>query len=312
MSQRELGLLDSVGLDFPLPDRNRIAADRMKQGLCPNCGTATHKIERNLFGKKKIPLTTEGKSENGVCLNCTRSPKQHQQQQQQQLGTTSNNNASRPAASVPRVLEVQDRGNDDMTVVSQITLDHRLEMMDDDSDALSDFRVVPGQRRPEPSLGDPEEYAQRPESRRNRTSAAAAASAAGGGGDQQFASRAELQQQRRATYMDGHQQKYEPLHENFAQNDTTEFSTKKPASQLTASVARPNLFQQMGGGNTLSHRQTARLIRNTSGDSSLDLHHEFGPTISTTAESWQQPPALQQPPSAGKSLTKKNQRLNHF
>jgi len=200
---------------------------------CPQCGTITHKIEHKLFGKKKVPLTVEGKSLKGICLTCNglkvppnnsnvnnsnsdgamKIPAQaqgqpqiqqaqpvmvQQQQQTQHIQQAIHNTSVIPGSpavaavvatathdhdmpltatpitaavvrvvpqqqqepqrqGVPTELLVKDRHADDATVVSAITLDHRLLDAPDDSDD-EDYRVVPGQRRPEPSLGDPDEY----------------------------------------------------------------------------------------------------------------------------------------------------------
>jgi hypothetical protein len=69
-----------------VPDRKSLAGKREKQGKCPTCGIATHKV--GMFGKK-TELTIDGAVYKGRCLAChplegyNRRPKQQQQQQQQ-------------------------------------------------------------------------------------------------------------------------------------------------------------------------------------------------------------------------------------
>ena len=92
---------------------------------------------------------------------------QHQQMmhhhQQQHLSAPTN-------AGVPPELFME--RHDDATVVSAITLDHRFDAPDesDDDEESGNFRVTPGTRRPEPSLGDPDEYQPQPLRRISRSS----------------------------------------------------------------------------------------------------------------------------------------------
>ena len=174
---------------------NKLETERSKKNKvlpCRTCGTATHKIEWTLLGRKKQPLTVEGQVLRGICLNCngppataacdTNEPRQrtaaagapHQPPIEPNASTpyvipTATVTYAPPHPSstptnrgVPKILEVKMRNPDDATVVSQITMDQRLANSDSEDEDTTNFRVRPGERRPEPSLcGDDEDL--RPE-----------------------------------------------------------------------------------------------------------------------------------------------------
>lgn len=158
--------LDMSGLDYPLSQVQQQGPPNKEQPKvlrCDICGTITHKVERTLFGKKKIPLTIEGKCIRGICLICNgpAAPPMHMPQHHQM-------HIQPTQSGVPHELLV--RAPDDATVVSAITLDHRFDAPDDSDEESANFRVDPGQRRPEPSLGDPDEYERPAPLRRKRDS----------------------------------------------------------------------------------------------------------------------------------------------
>ncbi|CAB9498563.1 expressed unknown protein [Seminavis robusta] len=143
---------DMLGdLDFAAPFSGRPPLEKsIKVVHCETCGEVTHHIERTRYGKKKVPLTKEGVVR-GVCMRCH--------------GGEYASIMAPPAQGVPQELVV--KSGDDQTVVSQITLDHRFDAPDESDEESGNFRVTPGQRRPEPSLGDPDEY-ERPAPLRQR------------------------------------------------------------------------------------------------------------------------------------------------
>ena len=109
-----------------------------------------------MFGKKKIPLTVQGKTLRGICLICNGPDAAVVPVESQPAAALPTMMASPyiPSTGVPHELVMEDA-----TVVSAITLDHRFDTPDESDDEESGhFRVTPGQRRPEPSLGDPDEY----------------------------------------------------------------------------------------------------------------------------------------------------------
>jgi len=116
-----------------------------------------------MLGKKRIPLTVPGKSLRGVCLVCT-GPNATPNiiPEASQMMSASVLDAHHQSSDVPRELVVAERPKDDETVVSGITLDHRFEPDESDDEESGQFFLRPGSRRPEPSLGDPDDYETRP------------------------------------------------------------------------------------------------------------------------------------------------------
>lgn len=138
---------------------------------CDICNTITHKIERTIFGKKRIPLTVPGKSLRGICLVCNGPDTAAVVEAEVRIQKLPppipiNQMPTYDSAGIPNELLMKD----DATVFSAITLDHRFDTPDesDDEESSGHFRVTPGQRRPEPSLGDPDEYERPAPLRKNR------------------------------------------------------------------------------------------------------------------------------------------------
>lgn len=159
-------------------NQRNLAERRHKKGECPTCGTKTHKI--GLFGKRTA-LTMEGLCLYGRCLLCN--PVEGYARRPQAVGATTPSRQqslahppepASPSPTIPSglpsnfVIETENRYRDipdDGTMVSNITMDHRLivgarnwdgevdaEGEDDESVGVASWGGG-GQGRPEPSVG---------------------------------------------------------------------------------------------------------------------------------------------------------------
>lgn len=134
--------MNNIGLNLGVgqQDLKRIHEKRIRKGECPSCGVKCYKVTGNLLGKKKrIPLTIAGHVKDGVCLTCY--PLAAHGNQGVPAGAaaagagnnTNNNNAppmpqnatAMPAPSTEFTVPVY-INDDNQSVVSGITLDHRL------------------------------------------------------------------------------------------------------------------------------------------------------------------------------------------
>ena len=130
-----------VGQDLTTMNQQKLITKRHKRGECLSCGTKIFKV--GVFGKR-TPLTVRGAVLNGRCLSCF--PLERDAAvvaRARDVAQTENANvvADVPAApavrvagttapvvraTVPEVLQLQEQVSDDMTMISAITLDHRL------------------------------------------------------------------------------------------------------------------------------------------------------------------------------------------
>jgi hypothetical protein len=170
--------MEGVGLSVGELNKKNLASRRFKKGECPTCGNKTHKV--GFFGKR-IALTIEGQSLYGRCLLCH--PVEGYAKRPDQPGSS-----KQPGhLFVPRTLELEDRYHDDDddngTMVSGITMDHRLvvgarnwrgggEEYEEGYDSASgeEFEVISptigaGRRRPEASVGGDDGHPRRPPGR---------------------------------------------------------------------------------------------------------------------------------------------------
>jgi len=164
--------MEGIGLSVGEVNKKNLASRRVKKGECPTCGTPTHRV--GFLGKKK-PLCIEGQSFYGRCLLCNplNAGGNHQGTVTRQAEATESTHLSQ--TFVPRTLELEDRyrdandDDDDVTMVSGITMDHRLiigarnwtgeeNRLEEEYDTLTGaFELVPtipgaGRRRPDASL----------------------------------------------------------------------------------------------------------------------------------------------------------------
>ena len=141
--------MSGIGRNIGELNRKNLGARRMKKGQCPTCGNQTHKV--GFFGKRTA-LTIEGTCLYGRCLLCN----------------PVEGYARRPPDNsiVPRnlVISTEDHLPDDGTMVSGITMDHRLIVgarnwsgpILDDEESYDDSQQHydgGGPMRPEPSVG---------------------------------------------------------------------------------------------------------------------------------------------------------------
>eukprot|EP00977_Amphora_coffeiformis_P001653 scaffold310_cov168-Amphora_coffeaeformis.AAC.48 len=123
--------MNNIGLNLGVgaQDLKKIHEKRMRKGECPSCGVKCFKVTGNLLGRKKfMPLTIAGHVKDGICLTCHPAA-QH---------VPTNHQIRAPAvATVARETQEDVHSTDDFrvpqfinddndTVVSGITLDHRL------------------------------------------------------------------------------------------------------------------------------------------------------------------------------------------
>ena len=113
--------MDHIGVDVVGMGggHRKIQEKRIRRGECPSCGVKCYQVNNSMFGKKtRVPLTIVGQVKEGVCLTCF--PEET---------VDDNDDKKVKPVSVPPSAEfdvphfIQD---DDQTVVSNITLDHRL------------------------------------------------------------------------------------------------------------------------------------------------------------------------------------------
>jgi hypothetical protein len=158
-------------------NQRNVAERRHKKGECPTCGNKTHKI--GLFGKRTA-LTVEGLCLYGRCLLCNPVEGYARRPQAADAATPSRQQSlvhppepASPSPIIPSglpsnfVIETENRYRDipdDGTMVSNITMDHRLivgarnwngevEAEGDDDESLDAASWGGGQGRPEPSVG---------------------------------------------------------------------------------------------------------------------------------------------------------------
>ena len=117
--------MEGLGLSAGEVNKKNLASRRFKKGECPTCGNKTHKV--GFFGKR-IALTIEGQSRSGQCLLCNPVADKFARRPEEGGGSVQGS-----YNFFPRTLELEDRRyhasddfDDDGTMVSGITMDHRL------------------------------------------------------------------------------------------------------------------------------------------------------------------------------------------
>jgi hypothetical protein len=112
--------MNNIGLDMGVgvQERRKLHDKRIRRGECPSCGVKCFEVNNTLFGKRtRVPLTIPGHVKDGVCLTCFPPP---------DAVAARPSPATRSGGS-SEFLDVPSYINDDnQTVVSNITLDHRL------------------------------------------------------------------------------------------------------------------------------------------------------------------------------------------
>jgi Armadillo/beta-catenin-like repeat len=174
--------MEGLGLSAGEVNKKNLASRRFKKGECPTCGNKTHKV--GFFGKR-IALTIEGQSRSGQCLLCNPVSEKFARRPEEGGGSVQDS-----YNFFPRTLELEDRRyhanddfDDDGTMVSGITMDHRLiagekywkandgNHFDEDYDSASELfdPNISGlgsiRRRPEASVGGDEGPPRRPPGR---------------------------------------------------------------------------------------------------------------------------------------------------
>ena len=124
--------MNNIGLNMAVgaQDLKKIHEKRMRKGECPSCGVKCYKVTGNLLGRKKfMPLTIAGHVKDGICLTChpaaqhaptdKLAPPPHPVVHRQQHRTDD--------VHAPENFQIPQFINDDNdTVMSSITMDHRL------------------------------------------------------------------------------------------------------------------------------------------------------------------------------------------
>ena len=174
--------MEGLGLSVGEVNKKNLSSRRFKKGECPTCGNKTHKV--GFFGKR-IALTIEGQSRSGQCLLCNPVVDRFAMRPEGGGGSIQNSQTL-----FPRTLELEDRRyhdnddfDDDGTMVSGITMDHRLiagekywrgnheNDFDEDYDSASELfdprtsDLGSARRRPEASVGGDEGPPRRPPGR---------------------------------------------------------------------------------------------------------------------------------------------------
>ena len=122
--------MNNIGLNLGVgvQDLKRIHDKRMRKGECPSCGVKCYKVTGNLLGRKKfMPLTIAGHVKDGICLTCHPAAQHAPTNYPKPPAMASNTNTNNEDNHSPENFNVPQFINDDNdTVVSGITMDHRL------------------------------------------------------------------------------------------------------------------------------------------------------------------------------------------